>query len=253
MARRAGSLAGTGAEMRDRLAQAGEILAGLDLVITPSPYIAAEMTRFGAPASRVRVSDYGFRRLNRLRTQRHTGPLRVGFVGTLVWHKGVHIAVEAMRGMSDAACELRIFGDPDVFPDYTADLELRATGLPVQFMGGFDRNRIADVYAEIDVLVVPSLWLENSPLVIHEAFMAGVPVVGSRIGGIPHLVNDGWNGLLFDAGSASDLAAALRKLIDDPGLLEIFASRNPQVKSIAEDAQAWASIYAGLVKGRPSR
>ena len=63
-------------------------------------------------------------------------------------------------------------------------------------------------YARIDVLVVPSLWLENSPLVIHEAFQAGVPVVGSRIGGIADSSRDGWNGLLFEPGLARELAAS---------------------------------------------
>ena len=74
-----------------------------------------------------------------------------------------------------------------MFPEYAAGLRAQAAGLPVRFMGAFDRERTADVYAQIDVLVVPSLWLENSPLVIHEAFMAGVPVVGARIGGIADL------------------------------------------------------------------
>ena len=57
------------------------------------------------------------------------------------------------------------------------------------------------------MLVVPSIWPENSPLVIHEAFLAGVPVVASRIGGIPELVQDGVNGLLFEPGDADDLRA----------------------------------------------
>ena len=105
-------------------------------------------------------------------------------MGTLVWHKGVHVLLEAVRALDPSAYELKIFGNPDVFPDYTAELRALAAGLPVRFMGAFDRERTAEVYAQIDVLVVPSLWLENSPLVIHEAFMAGIPVVGARIGGI---------------------------------------------------------------------
>ena len=72
-------------------------------------------------------------------------------------------------------------------------------------MGAFDHEHAADVYAQIDVLVVPSLWLENSPLVIHEAFMAGIPVVGARIGGIADLVEDGRSGLLYDPTSPAEL------------------------------------------------
>ena len=83
-------------------------------------------------------------------------------------------------------------------------------------MGAFDRARAADVYGQIDVLVVPSLWLENSPLVIHEAFMAGVPVVGARIGGIADLVEDGETGCLYDPTSPAELRGVLRELIDAP-------------------------------------
>src|SRR5262249_1399492 len=151
------------------------------------------------PRSKIRVSDYGFAALPRRRAQTaHRGPLRIGFVGTLVWHKGPHVLLDAVRGLPGDAFQLKIFGSLDVFPDYVAELRTRAAGLPVDFMGGFAREQTAAVYDQIDVLVVPSLWLENSPLVIHEAFMAGIPVVGARIGGIADLVEDGVSGLLYD-------------------------------------------------------
>ena len=119
-------------------------------------------------------------------------------------------------------------------------------GLPVTFAGACDRDRIADAYAQIDVLVVPSLWLENSPLVIHEAQMAGVPVVGARIGGIPDLVEDGRGGLLYDPSSPPELTAALRRLIDDRDLVRRLGRMAPPVKSIAEDAREWTAVYADV-------
>ena len=91
-------------------------------------------------------------------------------------------------------------------------------------MGRFDRDDRAAVYDQFDVLVVPSLWLENSPLVIHEAFMAGVPVVGSRIGGIPDLVEEGISGLLVDPGSPEALAQALETLAADRPRLEAMTA-----------------------------
>src|SRR4029079_12294240 len=94
--------------------------------------------------------------------------------------KGVHVLLDAVRGLPSDGYELKIFGNPDVFPEYAAGLRAAAAGLPVRFMGAFDRERVAEVYGQIDVLVVPSLWLENSPLVIHEAFMAGIPLCGAR-------------------------------------------------------------------------
>jgi glycosyltransferase involved in cell wall biosynthesis len=97
------------------------------------------------------------------------------------------------------------------------------------------------------VLVVPSIWLENSPLVIHEAFMAGVPVVGARMGGIPELVADGVNGLLYQADSAASLEGALRRILDDPSCLEVFFRNMPSVKPIAQDACDWETRYGDVL------
>jgi len=94
---------------------------------------------------------------------------------------------------------------------------------------------------------VPSLWLENSPLVIHEAFMAGVPVIASRIGGITGLVDDGVNGLLVDPGSAAALAAALRRVSEDPALLQRMSAHAPAVKTIEQDAAEWEARYAEVL------
>jgi glycosyltransferase involved in cell wall biosynthesis len=105
----------------------------------------------------------------------------------------------------------------------------------------------------MDVLVVPSIWLENSPLVIHEAFMAGVPIVGARIGGIAELVDDGRTGLLYTPTSSSDLAAALRLLGEKREALAALRSEvrsKPRVKSIEDDAREWEQAYAEVLGRR---
>jgi glycosyltransferase involved in cell wall biosynthesis len=117
-------------------------------------------------------------------------------------------------------------------------------------MGAFEQGAASEVYAGIDVLAVPSLWLENSPLVIHEAYAAGVPVVAARIGGMPGLVHDGWNGLLYDPRSPGALAEALRGLVSRPERLAEFASRLPAVKSIADDAREWEATYLEILARR---
>ncbi len=119
-------------------------------------------------------------------------------------------------------------------------------GYPSGFSEDLTRHRRPAVYADLDVLVVPSLWLENSPLVIHEAFQAGVPVIGARIGGITELIADGRNGRLYDAESAGELTALLQSVIDDPERLAAWAAHLPPVKGIADDALEWEQVYAGL-------
>ena len=204
--------------------------------------------RFGMPPAKLRVLDYGFAplvRLNGVATPH--APLRIGYVGTIVWHKGVHVLVDAVRPLPPQAYELRIFGDRAVAPDYVADLERRAVGLPVRFMGAVDRDRIADAYGGVDVLVVPSLWPENSPLVVREAFMAGKPVVAARIGGLGDLVAHDVNGLLYEPRSTAALTEALRSLLGDSSRRDALARGIPAVKSMAVHSREWEAIYTDLL------
>jgi len=247
-ARGLGALSVTPADIEGRLAAAKRVFHDVDLFVAPSRALASDYQRLGLPADRIRVSDNGQVPIGRTPGRAPRTPLRIGFVGTIVWHKGVHVLIEAVRALGAAPCRVLVFGETEVAPDYVKDLRARAAGLPVEFMGGFEPGRTEDVYRHIDVLVVPSVWLENSPLVIHEAFMAGVPVVGSRIGGIPELVTDRVNGYLFEPGSADDLARALRRLIDRPQHVAELAAAAPAIKSIATNAVEMDAIYGGLIR-----
>lgn len=242
----------SGSDIEKRLAAVRRMSEHVSLFVAPSAALGAEFRALGLEAEKMRISDYGFVPFARA-ARRPSEKLRIGFVGTLAWHKGAHVLLEAASKLDPAAYELLIYGDPTVFPDYAHALELAAAGLPVRFMGGFDETQIAEVYASIDVLVVSSLWPENSPLVIHEAFMAGLPVVGARQGGIPELVTNGRNGLVYDAYSPDELAAALQRLLGEPGLLDRFAAAVPAVKSIEQDAAEWETVYESLASPRPAR
>lgn len=242
--RRLGGHAVEAGDVRRRLAYARHVLDTIDLFVAPSTSIGEEFVRLGAPPDRVHVSDYGcvpMPVVARTRRSAHE-PLRVGFVGTLVWHKGVHVLIDAIRALT-GSFEVHIHGDRSVFPEYATDLRKAAAGAPVTFHDGFDRDRAGEVYSGLDVLVVPSLWPENSPLVIHEAFMHGLPVVGARVGGVPGLVQHGINGLLYDPFSTESLRACLQWLIDDRALVETLAAAAPGVKSIDEDAREWDARY----------
>ena len=253
-------------DIRRRTASARHVFETIDLFVAPSRALGEEYVRLGLPEARLQVSDYGFRAVDargtarRVRTMGAPGPgpvsghssaapLRIGFVGTVVWHKGVHVLLEAARGLS-GTFQIHVHGDLAVWPGYSERLRRMAAGLPVVFHGGFGDDGRAAVYGALDVLVVPSLWPENSPLVIHEAFLHGVAVVAARVGGIPGLVTDGTDGLLYDAFSSDALRAALQRFIDDASLAAGFGSRAPAVKTIEEDAREWEARYATL-RGAP--
>jgi glycosyltransferase involved in cell wall biosynthesis len=234
------------ADIRRRLAYARHVFETVDLFIAPSSSMAGEFSRLGIPADRIMVSDYGFRSMDEAPVrERHDGLLRIGFVGTLVWHKGVHVLIAAARALS-GDFEVLIHGDTTVFPDYVAELREAAAGAPIRFAGAFDRGRMTEVYRSVDVLVVSSLWPENSPLVIHEAFMQQIPVVAARTGGMPGLVHDGVNGLLYEPFSADALRSALQRLIDDRSYLDSLSRHISEVKTIQEDADEWQARYRSV-------
>ena len=152
-----------------------------------------------------------------------------------------------MNRLAGRPCVLNVFGDfqPERDPHHARLREL-AQHENVSFRGRFDNARLAEVYREIDVLVVPSLWFENSPLTIHEAFLQRTPVVTSGIGGMAELVRDGIDGLHFQAGDAEDLARTLARFVDEPKLVAQLSRSWMLVKSVEENAREMEYRYRAL-------
>ena len=233
-----------------RLDAARSAMANTDLFVAPSASMADEYRRLGVEPDRMTVADYGFEATaaSRPKSTMAGGPLRVGYVGSLVWHKGVHVLAAAVQQLRQARIELQlqVHGDAAQDPKYVESLRTATAGASVEFHGPFEPAQRSDIYGDLDVLVVPSLWLENSPLVIHEALMAGVAVIGSDIGGIPGLIRHDINGLLVPPGSADALAAALQRLATDRELLDRLRRTPHRIKSIKDDAAEWEQRYAHL-------
>jgi glycosyltransferase involved in cell wall biosynthesis len=236
------------ADLARRLAYARHVFEQVDRFVAPSARLADEYVQLGLDRSRLEVSDYGFARVPSVQRCTSTGT-RFAFVGTLAWHKGAHVLIDAIANLH-GQFTLDIHADPAVSPQYADELRRRAQRLPVRFCGPFDRDRLAEIYASFDVLVVPSLWPENSPLVIHEAFMHGVAVVATRMGGIPELVDDGGNGFLYEAFEPDDLRDRLQRFVDDRTLATRLAQAAPAVKSLDHDVREWERRYLSLLELR---
>ncbi len=226
-----------------RLDAAREVFEQVDVFVAPSASIAREYEQLGVDPAKLKICDYGFQPLARAKATSPSGPMRIGYVGSLVWHKGVHVLLDAARSFPESGWSLEVFGDPAVAPDYVDRLRTMAAGLPVRFHGAFARDRAAEVFSQLDLLVVPSLWIENSPLVIHEAFMAGVPVVGARIGGVADLIRHGVDGVLYEPTDAGALGAAVTQLVRAPDRLRELGAAAPEVRSMVEDASWWEEMY----------
>lgn len=206
--------------------------------VAPSRFLAERLIRDGLPRDRVVVSDYGFAPIRQVaRKERvHGAPLRIGYLGTLSDYKGVHLLIEAFALLPPNGATLRVKGEPSWFPDYTKPLLERARAIPgIAFEGAIAPEQAGEFLAEIDVLVVPSVWFENSPLTIHEAWLAGVPVVTTALGGMAELAATG-GACTFQRNDAFDLARVLRELIAEPGALPALRATIPRVKTIEENA-----------------
>jgi glycosyltransferase involved in cell wall biosynthesis len=177
-------------------------------------------------------------------------PMRAGFVGGIYFAKGVHVALAALALLREKPVEvripveLRIHGVLEWFPDYVERLRAAAAGLPASFCGAFEPRRRDEIFAGLDVLVVPSIWPENMPLVVQEAFRNGIPVVASDVGGLSECVEHGVSGLLVPPGDPRSLADALAALAADHELYQRLAAGRPQVVSMREVVDRLERVYA---------
>jgi len=217
----------------------------VDLFLAPSRYLGEEMEKFGISREQILHCDYGFAKEHfSCRTDLPEKARKFAYLGSLVVHKGVHVLIEAFNEMPRDA-SLQIFGSPGYDPAYWARLRRSARHPGIRFSGGLDPASVPKTLVGVDCLMVPSIWCENSPLTIHEAFMAGVPVVGSRLGGNIELLSSG-GGLLYEATDASDLLRTMRRLYEEPGLGRRLARTAPRVKPIDEHAAELLRIYRGI-------
>ena len=183
--------------------------------------------------------------------KRKSSILRIGYMGQIGETKGVHLLIEAFQKInSNGTARLDIWGDLSKHKTYIKKLQTLAKNSAfIALRGRFKRNELADVLAEIDVLVVPSLWYENAPLVIYEAFAAKTPVIATNLGGMAEAVTHEVNGLLFERNNADDLARQLKRIIAEPGLVDRLQTGIAPVKTIDEEVTELETIYRELTVG----
>lgn len=193
----------------------------IDRFIAPSEFLRQQYIKQGWSPNKIVTVENGMDRRRLLAAPAldlPTPPVRphFGFIGSLAWQKGVHVLIEAFNQLPPDAAALTIYGSETVFPDYAAELRQTARHPHIRFAGPIGFDHVGAALRQFDALVTPSLWYENSPLVIQEAFIMGVPVIASRLGALIEKVQDGQNGLLFNPGDSNALAATLQSLIAQP-------------------------------------
>ena len=239
-----------------RLGHMRRVLDCVDHVLAPSRHMRDRFLPL-VPAARIAVSEYGVAHerfaATRPLSEAARRPLRLGFLGSLMVSKAPHLLIEAYRTLPADRATVTLVGGHSAYhgdDSYRAFLEPLLQTPGVSAVGPVALNAVPDTLASFDLLVVPSIWEENSPLVIREAFAAGVPVVASRIGGIPETIADGEGGLLFEPGDADDLARVLNRVVHETDLLAALRSRIPSVRDLDEDTRATRGLYEKLASIR---
>ncbi|CAG0942298.1 partial Alpha-D-kanosaminyltransferase, partial [Anaerolineae bacterium] len=175
--------------------------------------------------------------------------IRFGFSGQIAAMKGPQLLIEAFRNAFETnKARLFIYGNLDKDPLFSQQLRSLAEGrADIEFRGTYPHSASAQVFADMDVLVVPSLW-NDYPLIINEAFATQTPVIASDFGGMSEFVQHEVNGLLFKRGSQQDLETQLQRVIAEPDLLERLRAGIPAVKSMEKAVEEMIAIYNQLPK-----
>jgi glycosyltransferase involved in cell wall biosynthesis len=229
----------------------------VDMFVAPSRFLRQRFIEWGLPAERIKVIANG-RPAVEPAAHRALAPggrrSVFGYFGNVTPAKGATIAVKAaglLRDADDDGISLRVHGgSPFQTEGFVADFaEAVATaGDRVIHLGPYTGDQMAGLMAAVDWVVVPSIWWENAPLVIQEAFQHRRPVICSDIGGMAEMVGHGVNGLHFRRGDATDLARVMRRAATEDGLWDQLLAGIPQIPTIGAVAVRYRRLYQRLLE-----
>jgi len=188
---------------------------------------------------------YNSWKLSNLIVERRTDSkyINFGFIGTLAPNKGIEVLLRAYHKIKKPNYKLFVAGAGK--QDYEEYLKSKYKDDSIVFMGRVDPK---DFFEEVDVTIVPSIWYENLPGVVYESFAFGIPVIGSNIGGIPEMIINGVNGILFDPYKEGNLEEKLLKFEDN---ISDWKNKSEIIKQSAQkflDYEGWLNQLEELYK-----
>ena len=229
--------------MRNRISYLREMLRRADVIISPTKYLQEVYKQWGIASIWLPfgIDKSLFSGFKRKRSQW----LRLGFIGRLLPLKGLHVLVEALAGLPGNVPPWKLY----VYADESGLEEKRyldrikeKTPATVEFRGTFPPEEIKGVYEDMDVLVLPSLWAENSPMVLLYALHTNTPVVAADIGGVREIVGAS-GACLYSPRDVSSLQGLLSEIFVNPGAL---ARLKPvEVSGMDDHVQKLTGIYRG--------
>lgn len=247
-------------ELEGRLKSVHAMLGTVDMFIVPSQFVLERYADWGIPRGHlvhIKNGIDGSALKQTAEPKRRQRRDRFAFFGRNIPPKGLEVMLNAIAHLDQTGGFEATFliNSPNSSGDYRPSatverLSARMRG-NVLWLGGYSRSELGGRMAHTDWVVVPSVWWENSPLVIQEAFICGRPVIVSDVGGMAENVRHGIDGLHFRVGDAMDLARTFRYAAAADRLWERLASNLPQPPSVESNRDATLALYDSLIGSRP--
>jgi glycosyltransferase involved in cell wall biosynthesis len=230
--------------------------AAVDMFIAPSRFLLERYADWGIPRDRIVLEDHGFPAAERIDLPDRDPRNRFAFFGVLTPFKGIDVLLRAMEQLGPGFDgHLWVHGTNYTEQPEAVQRELErlfaATAATVTWGGPYDHDRdLPRLMSEIDWVVVPSVWWENSPLVIREAFQHGRPVICSDVGGMAEKVRHEVDGLHFRVGDPAVLAQTIERAAMTPRLWYRLRDGIAPVKTIEQHVATLTRLYDELIERR---
>lgn len=224
-------------------------------IVAPSEWVRAALAENAIPPEKVVVSgqsasaEFSDRKPRPLPGRRE---IVIGFLGRLERYKGADMLVRALAELPrDLPLQLRIAGVGQD-SDFALKMEEAARkDSRIRLMGLVEHERVPAFLSDIDVLAVPSRYMETGPIVVQEARALGIPVMGADLGGISERVHHGVDGWLLPFDDPKPWAEAIRVAATDRAEVARLSSNMRRTRSIDDVALDMAQLYREILAARP--
>jgi len=237
--------------MDKRIRDAHALLDCCDCLLSPSLFLIGLFNYVGfIPEEKFLLSRHGFdyRTKKKYFSRKPGEVITFGYIGTVQYHKGVHIMVDGFKKVKNRNIQLEIWGGCFHEVEYQKTvLKMAGKDARINFRGSYNFNTIETILETVDVVIVPSIWYENAPLTISTSLAYGIPVITSDIGGMSEAIKDGSNGLTFRVGDSADLAEKITFLAENPERIAEFKKNIQYPIRIEEETFHTESIFTRLL------
>lgn len=217
-------------------------LSWIDILTVPSLFLKNELSKHGFIHPETILLPLGVHPFNIIPHQPSQDSLRLSFIGNIAFTKGLDVLIKAFNNIKANNIELNIYGkvlDENYFVQVDA-VNLKSD--KVKYHGAYTPQELPEILSKTDIVIIPSRS-ESYSLVVRECLYCGVPVIASNVGGIPEIIKDGENGLLFDPGNYKELANKIQLVINNPEIIKTLRSNIKPVQTIDEDVERLEEIY----------